>query len=124
MPFSRRPAATLRIPIIFVALLSFLLAPTQAASACAPCSAPETAVACGGCCEVMACCVQTPEPPAQPAIPAALQHSNLDFSVVLMAATRPLLGLLPAGERDLIATTHAPLGRSRDSFAMLCVRLL
>lgn len=106
-------------------MLSLVLAPVRTMAAGVPCSEPEPAtMECGGCCEAMACCVQEPEQPIAPAIPSSSQHAASDFSVALMAATRPLLWILPSGDHDFVSTASVPFGRSRDSLALLCIRLI
>ncbi|MEP6956573.1 MAG: hypothetical protein ABI883_07090 [Chthoniobacterales bacterium] len=114
---------------IFILLALAMLGVSGAVPAKDKCTMPRMmpAMAAGcanGCCADMACCVQTPAQPALPAVPASGQHASFDFSVALMAATRPLLGLLPNGLRDFFSTVSAPVGRSRDSLALLCVRLI
>lgn len=120
MSVTRTPAHALRIAILLGAILSLLLAPLRGAASC-----PEPApMDCGGCCETMTCCIEAPEQQAPPAIPPVGQQSGSDLSIALMAANRPLLGLLPAGRQDFTSTASAPLGRSRDSLALLCIRLI
>lgn len=125
MSFRQTQPATLRFAGLFAVLVSLLLAPVSGASVAALCSAPaEVAMDCGGCCDETVCCPENPAQPAPPAIPAPGHNASADFCIALMAANRPLLGLLPAGRQDFISTARAPLGRSRDSLALLCVRLI
>ncbi len=79
---------------------------------------------CGMCCDTMTCCVQAPEEPAPPVIPPARTHSSSEFTVALMAATRPLLGLIPAGQQKFACYVSVPIERSALVLALLCVRLI
>ncbi len=115
----------LRFAAVFAVLLSLMLAPVQATSVAAFCSSPaEATVGCGGCCEEKVCCEQTPAQPAPAAVPASGSPTSADFCIALMAANRPLLGLLPIGQHDFPFKASALLGRSRDSLALLCIRLI
>ena len=125
MSFNRTPVATFRIVVIFAALLSLPLAPVRGMTGSGPCSELQPApMARGACCETMTCCVQTPEQPTPPAVPPARTHSGSDFPVALMAAKRPLLCLIPAGQHDFVSHASVPLGRSLIALAILCIRLI
>lgn len=106
---------------IFVLLTLAMLGVSGAGSVKGGCTKPAMEESCAmECCAEMACCVQRPVQP----LPESGQHRSPDFSIALVASSRPLLGLLWTGQRDFCSTVRAPLGRSRDSLALLCVRLI
>ena len=72
----------------------------------------------------MTCCIQTPEQNVPPAVPPVSTHSISEFTVALMASTRPLLWLFPVETNNFLPYGGGPLTFSAIALEMLCIRLI
>ena len=124
MSFSRKTEAIFR-SVAIIAALSLLLMPEHGISADKQCAVSQPPpLDCGACCESMSCCLQTPEQNELPAVPPISNHSGSEFTIALMAATRPLIWLIPVGVQDFVPHSSDRLALSVVALELLCIRLI